>query len=323
MTQGTQFIRRASLVVASSNTTIDLSDFRFTFKISAADVESPNNAAIRVYNLDPDTLNQVVAEFQSVIVQGGYAQSDQYGIIFTGTIKQFRKGRESATDTYLDILAGDADTAYNWSLISTPLAKGSTPQQQIAALSAAMNLPVDQSALKQSFGGTLQNPRGKVLFGMARNAFRGLAERLSCSWSIQQGVIQIIPYNGYLLDQPVVLGETSGVIGIPEATNEGIKIKVLLNPLIKPGQRVQIANALINQTLFNKSQFNQQGTSGIPFNQRAGLQFFADTGKDGMYRAFSVEHEGDTRGHSWYTELICLAIDPTNQTVIVNPVKTS
>ena len=185
-----------------------------------------------------------------------------------------------------------------------------------------MGLPVDTSALKQGFGGTLQNPRGKVLFGMNRKAFRGLAERLNCSWSIQDGVIQLIPYNGYLLDQPVVLSETTGVIGIPEATNEGIKIKILLNPLIKPGQRVQIANALINQTLFNKTAYNQGGTFGIPFNQRAGVQFFADTDKDGMYRAYSVEHEGDTRGRPWYTELVCLAIDPTSQKVLVNPVKT-
>ena len=39
---------------------------------------------------------------------------------------------------------------------------------------------------------------------------------------------------------------------------------------------------------------------------------------DGFYRVFVAEHEGDTRGQAWYTNLILLAVNPTTRKV-VNP----
>lgn len=100
-----QYKRKASLLLVDDDEVLDLSNLRFRFQVKAMDVESPNNAAIRVYNLSRDTLVKIRGEFSRVILQAGY--DNNFGVIFDGTIKQFRIGREGTTDTYLDILAAD------------------------------------------------------------------------------------------------------------------------------------------------------------------------------------------------------------------------
>jgi hypothetical protein len=314
-----QYVRRVGLLLTDAvGNGLDLSQFRIVFNISAADVDHPNSAAIRVYNLSAATVNQIRGEFQQVTLQAGY-EGGAFGIIFLGTIKQFRVGKENPTTSYLDILAADGDVAYNNSTIAVSLAAGSSPAQHIEAAIAAMqqvdssfglNPAVNLSALT---GGIIPADRGKVMFGMPRDVLRSAAARLSCSWSIHNNQLQVIPYSSYLPGEAVVLSQATGVIGIPESTDEGIKIKCLLNPKLRIGGVVQLDNDLINQTLF------AEGNPYVPYNQFSGFQLFASTAKDGLYRIYCIEYEGDTRGQPWYCNIIALAISPSTDQVITNP----
>ncbi len=62
-------------------------------------------------------------------MQAGY-ESGAYGIIFKGTIKRIKTGRESAIDSFLEIMAADADEAFNFAFVNKTLAAGATLQQQ-------------------------------------------------------------------------------------------------------------------------------------------------------------------------------------------------
>lgn len=303
-----QYLRRANLIVSNQDIGIDLSEMHFKFRVSAADVQSPNNAFIRVYNLAEDTVKKVIGEYDTVTLQAGYENST-YGIIFTGTIKQFKRGRENATDSYLDILAADGDIGYNFGIVNQTISKeNNTPQNQLNIAAKAMG--VDIGFLGAEIGGIKPNPRGKVAFGLARNMARNVANTVSSTWSIQDGRINVIPLTGYLPGEAVVLSSLTGVIGIPEQTDEGIKVRCLLNPKIIVGGLVQIDNSSINQII-------QQNPNAapIPFNQRTGIQFLAKTSSDGFYRVYVVEHEGDTRGQQWYSDLICLTVDASSNQV--------
>jgi hypothetical protein len=324
MTTSTEptFVRRLGLLLTNNaGDLIDLSQARVTFRIEAADVDHPNSATIRVHNLKPDTMNKIIGEFQQVTLQAGYVSPNPFGVIFAGTIKQFRKGKSDAVTSYLDILAADGDVAYNNSFISRTLAAGHTPETQVDAALAAMNIAQKQAfegganlpditlstPLNQLPGGVLPAKRGKVMFGMARDVFKQAAARLQCSWSIQNGRIQVIPYDSYLTTSTIIqLSQFTGLIGIPEATDQGVKIKTLLNPNIVVGCLVQIDESLINQTIFASGNSAQ-----VPYNQYTGVQLIANTSRDGFYRVYVVEYEGDTRGQPWYCNLICLAIDPS------------
>jgi hypothetical protein len=243
-----------------------------------------------------------------VVLQAGY-ENGAFGVIFDGNVKQFRKGRLSATDTYLDLLCADGDLGYNFSVANQSLAAGSTSAQRTAAIIKSMSpLGLSAGSIAPSTGGVL--PRGKVLFGMSRALMRAEAQTQGATWSIQNGKINVIPLNGYLPGEAVVLDSTSGLIGLPEQTDNGIKVRCLLNPKIVPGGLVKIDNKAINQII----QANPNAAP-IAFNQWTGIQLLADVTSDGLYRVFVAEHEGDTRGVAWYSDLICLSVDSVTKKV--------
>lgn len=306
---GEQFIRDASLLLVQGEKALDLSALRFKFQTSQQDEESPSNCTIRVYNLSAKTVHQVRTEYTRVVLQAGYEDA-AFGVIFDGTIKQFRIGREDNITTYLDILAADGDIAYNFSTVSKTLAAGSTAQDRVAAAIAAMKPEGVEAGqlVYPSTGGIL--PRGKVLFGMAKAIVRQNTQTMGATWSIQNGKINIIPLDGYLPGEAVILNSKTGLIGRPEQTIDGIKAKCLLNPKIIVGGLVKINNKSINQTV-------QQDENAAPvaYNSWANLQQFASVTADGLYRVYVAEHKGDTRGQEWYTDLICLTVDPVTQKV--------
>lgn len=419
---GEQFGRRANLIVAGDGDGLDLSALRFRFHVTQSDQESPNTAAVRVYNLSPETVRKITGrtpvEFTRVVLQAGY-EGAAYGVIFDGTIKQFRKGKENATDSYLDILAAENDIEYTSGICSATVAAGTatrdrvkvianqmgglsvlgvdppkkpaqadidaqqakvaaqqtaydaqqakvnqenlhikslvpilktTPQaddsllNQINAEIAQLRIDVAQmrsmsdaldaekaklAELKAAFaatdppgmstGGVL--PRGKVLWGMGRALMRCEAMNVGATWSIQDGKIQVVPLAGYLPGEAVVLSALTGLVGIPEQTEQGVKARCLLNPKLQIGGLVQIDNASVNQTSqadLRASGFATAALPGgaqIPFDRYAGLQMLADVTTDGYYRLYVAEHFGDTRGKDWYTEITGLAVDKSTNTV--------
>jgi hypothetical protein len=138
---------------------------------------------------------------------------------------------------------------------------------------------------------------------------RTIAVKYQARWSIQDGVIKLIPLTGYLPGEAVVVNSATGMTGVPEATDNGVSVRVLLNANIQVGQRIQINEKDITYSTI-KSQFYPNYTS---------TQFTANVTRDGFYRVIVAQHSGDTRDVSWYTDLVCLAIDPSAPSNIVNP----
>jgi hypothetical protein len=311
-----QFGRSAKLLVVRPEaldgtpaSIIDLSSTHFRFRTVQQDVESPNNCSIRVYNLSNATVEAITkTEYSRVVLQAGYEGSGT-GKIFEGTIKWFKVGRESATDKYLDILAADGDLAYNFAVVNQTLAAGSTPKQRVdAVISEMAKKGAVSGEVMDMTGGVL--PRGKVLFGMARALLRQEVEAQGATWHIEGGRVHVTPLTGYRAGEAVVLSALTGLVGLPEQTNEGLLAKCLLNPRIVVGGLVKIDNKTINQML-------QQNPNAAPvaFNSYTGLQLLATVAADGLYRVFVAEHEGDTRGAQWHTHLTCLAVNPSTKQV--------
>lgn len=320
-----QFKRRASLMVLRAEQTgnnpsafvpgsaMDLSAFQFTFKTAQQDVESPNSCSIRVFNLSDATVQAITKfEYSRVVLQAGY--DGGFGVIFDGTIKQFRIGRVSATTTYLDLLAADGDIAYNYATMSKTFAAGWTQADVIkdaAAASKPFGATLGHFNEKDGLGGVVPNPRGKVAFGMARAFLRTATQHIGSTWNISNGQINVVPLEGYLPGEAVELSAATGLIGLPEQTNEGVRVRCLLNPRIVVGGLVHINNKSVNQ-------ITQQNPAGapIPYNQYAAVQLLAKVTSDGIYRVYVAEHDGDTRGPQWYTDLVCLAVDLSTKKVV-------
>lgn len=295
-----QYLRKCKLTVFGAGVdALDLSELRIKFQIKRASSMTPNIGDIRVYNMTPETIARIGnrKEFNRVLLEAGYGGN--YGVIFIGNIIQLIAGRESATDTFIDILAGDGDQAFNFAVVNQTIAAGATPEQQVQASLAEMKKKGVDAGHLGDFP-TTQLPRGKVMYGSAKNYLRNVAASTDKNWSIQDGKLTFISNTSYLPGTRAVLTSKTGMIGTPNQTNEGVNVKCLLNPLIKIGGEIQIDNKSVERLKLNLA--DPKNVANIPAPQTA----------DGVYYVLAAEHEGDTRGIPWYTTLVCLNRDVTS-----------
>lgn len=299
-----QYLRKVTLLVGKTNgEALDLSKLRIKFKIKKTDAETPNVADIEVYNLDADTSQRIQKEFTDVILQAGYEEN--FGVIFRGNAKQILRGVEdNGVDSYLSIAASDGDSAYNFAVVNTTLAAGATQRDQIGAATRPMSERGVGEGYVPDMGGQAL-PRGKVMYGNSREYLRQSADASDTSWSIQDGKVQFVPRTGLLPGQAVELTSASGLIGTPEQTNDGIKIKCLINPNIKQGGVVSIRDSAVKAAKAGK--FFQQPNKKGEVDERGPVKI----DKDGLYKVLRADYMGDTHGQEWYQELICVGIDDT------------
>ena len=296
-----QYLRKASLIIGeNAGDALDLSELRFSFVVKRGDFQTPNSARIRVYNMNPDTMARVQKEFKRVVLQAGYGGN--FGLIFDGTVVQTRRGRTSQVDTHLDITAADGDAAYNFAIVSTTLAAGSTAQDHFNVAAQAMA----KHGVGVGYTAGLQSnplPRGKVMFGMARDVLANVSRATQTTWSIQDGKIVVIPETSYMPGEIPVINSDTGLNGLPVQTQNGVQVRTLLNPSLKIGTIIQLDNKAVQQYEYGLSVENQPSNDFVrsqnPLNP------------DGFYYVMVAEHTGDTRGNDWYSDLICLSTDPT------------
>lgn len=328
-----QFIRKCTLLVRTdADSFIDLSLFRIKFQINNTDNESPNSLVIRVYNLSAETINKIKTaisksslewqkivtntqqpdsaqnvnpnSYYDVVLNAGYEHGN-FGVIFQGNVKQFKVGRENNKDNYLDIYAADGDFGFINGVINETLAAGSTIRDQAQKLAKSMpGIDIDgyssAPAIDQQHTPLL---RGKTLAGMSRFYLRNLASKINVSWSIENGKILMIPIKSYRIGEAVIINVNTGLIGLPEQTDNGISLTILLNSSLRIGGLIKLNNAEIPE--LSQANPNQP----LKFDSLDQVQANSLLSKDGTYRVFSIEHSGDTRGQDWYSHVVCLDVD--------------
>lgn len=309
-----QYLRKIQLIIADTlGRELDLSALRITFSITKKDSQTPNAAQINVYNLSTNTVSKIRDEFTSVIIQAGY--DSNFGVIFKGTIKQVTVGKERGVDTYITIAAGDGDIEYNSAVVNTTLAAGSTLDKHIEAAFAPMYSGNITPGFVASLGGQ-KLPRAKVMFGPSKDYLRQATEAGAASWSIQDGKSQVTKNTEVLPGRSFVLNSSTGLIGAPQLTTDGLEGRCLLNPKLKIGGSIQIAEADI-QT----AQIPNTDTNSDDNNSAKETNPQATIATDGLYRVYTITHSGDTRGNDWYTDFTALQMDitqPANNQVANN-----
>ena len=313
-----QYIRSSRLIIgpAAGGNGIDLSNMHITFNVARATISTPQTAHIRVYNLADTTVQQLFALSPSagqpdggqVLLSAGYAGAVQgaqpgqvitpsansqanVGLIFSGSIRQLVKGRESQTDTYVDIIAADGDQPYNYGTINATLAAGWTQGDVADQLVQALG-PFKITQGVNAPLATTRNARGKVLYGMARDVGRKLGANNGCDWMLINGQAVTISRSGALPGAAFEINEASGLIGYPQQTLNGIEMQTLLNPNLVVGSIIRINNADIIDFALS--------------TDYTATQFVPSTQNDGYYRIYWLERQGDTRGNDWYNHIVCV-----------------
>ncbi len=320
-----QYLRNISLVIANpAGQGLELRDFRIVFEVKRGDKQTPNTCDVTVYNLSQSTANQLrankngVPEFTQLTLKASYG-NQPLAQIFWGSITQVRLGREDQRNSYVAFTAADGDEAYNFAPTAFTLAAGSQPMTAIQTIIGDMarfsfGSPTQQSTdgqpttqgyippnLKNNTNGSI---RGRVYYGNCRDELRAIADANDCWHSVQDGQLTFIPKTGYVPEPPILITPSTGLIGVPEQTQTGLKVRVLLNPTIKIGRVIKLDSTDVNQLRYGLDKGSI--VSNIVLQEGATKQ-----NADGLYYVMRAEHTGDSRGTPWYTDLTCLAVDAT------------
>jgi hypothetical protein len=315
-----QFGRKIGLLVGQGSSALDLSNLEIDFKTTQGDFNSPSTALIRVFNPAPNTVAKIQNEFVYVTLQAGYVNGN-FGVIFNGQILQTKTGKLSNVDRYIDLMCIDGALYHCYAFVNSSVAPNGSNSDQLAATVKTLNnngIQVDPNTKQvisnppEQTGGIF--PRGKVLYGLASLYNDDLADKVNSTWFVENGVLKIVPLNGYLPGEAVIINSATGQVGVPQVTEQGIMVRCLLNPKIKLAMQVQLNNTEISTAL--AKQINGVPAAGYP--NYTSVPLLASLNPSGLYRVIVKEHSGQTRGNSWYTDLICLNIDPTNKQVQIN-----
>lgn len=271
-----------------------LEGLRVRFHVNQETYQAPENAEVTITNLSDATANKIQKEYDRFVLEIGYPEN--LATVFEGEIVQKRKGRENPTDTYLTLLARGGQRAYSYGVVNKSLASGHTLRDQVDAVLEALK-PYGITAGAIADLGAAKMPRGRALFGMARDHLRAITQTAGCSWWVANNKLNIVKHGETLPGAVVVLNSDTGMIGMPSQTMGGIEVRCLINPEIKAGSKIQIDEASIQRAALTTN-----------YSAQAQQYLVPDVASDGIYKVLGVTMSGDTRGTDWYQDLACLAV---------------
>ena len=258
---------------------VDVSNLRCVFSCEKDTNDTPNYSIITVYNMASKTINSI-KKGDKVILEAGY-ENGNYGMIFTGNIVQPMVSRESNTDIALTLVVQDGDVYLNSSFTATTLSKAST-NADVVRTCTKNDATVSDGAISKELSKT-KLARGKTMFGKSAKYVKKAAANSNSQFYIEDGKVNIVAATDYSSKQAVELNPMTGLIGMPQQTDDGVSGQCLINPSIKLNTLI-----FINSSLVVAKQVAEGETKYTAVNS------------DGVYRITKLTYEGDTHGDNWY-----------------------
>lgn len=243
----------------------NLHELRVAFSVSRGISGSPNEFEIRLWNLNRDHRNSVGRELDKVTLEAGYIDEGNIGVIAKGRIRDVQHDRDGP-DIITTVSCGDGDKAFRRATISKTIPKGTSVKDVVEELYKEMEkqgidrgewkFPDDIRTLKRPYSMCGSCTREMDVLGRGNKFY----------WSIQNETLEIIPGDGYLPGAMVTVSARNGMVGTPTITDNGVKVRTLLNPQIRPNRLLRVESEVLEMN-----------------------------GEDGTYRISAVDFDGDNQ----------------------------
>lgn len=258
----TQFGRVCQLIVGKGGSGIKISELRIRFDIKKSSDENPNTAKIEIYNLNPEHQNQLLKEWADIQLLAGYQGAER--LIFSGQIRTATP-KIQGTDRIITIESGDGDREILRGFVNKTLTKGCTANQVVAACQSSMfGVPnAHKDDLETVYA------RGRVLSGRASDVLTKQTKQDGAQWSIQDGQMLLLKGDNVRPNAVWLINQSTGMLGSPEPTQDGVKVTTLLNPAYLIGGVAKIDSEIYQ----------------------------------GGVRIESIAHSGDTHSSEWSSSL--------------------
>lgn len=297
-----QYRRECTVLLGDStkgNALAITQDLRIKFEIVKTIGRNPNTCLLSIYNLTQENEARVKGEFDEVIVNAGYKGASL--LIFAGTIRHTSAYRDG-NDRILEIDAADGDFDLRNTIINTAFKAGSTAGEELDHVISKFTKTGKGHVIVSG----AQRIRGRVVSGLAGKVFDQIALQNDAHWSIQDGNLEMVPVASTLPTEAIVLRSDTGLLGAPEVDDKGIKATCLLNPALRVNGKVKIENNDLKLKIQKELETKPGHTKVKTKKHRGDL---ARVDPDGVYKAYKLEHEGDTRNGDWKSTVYCVGLD--------------
>lgn len=263
---------------------LGLEGFDVTFRVKRSLWSFVNSAEISVYNLSLEHRNQIYLNarrrrFDVVRLEAGY--KDATWLLFRGDVRVAKTDREGP-NWITRITAADGMRGVQTGRVYRSFAPGATVDTVLRALADALGVGVGNAAdaVRQASLNRVGDrfPSGTVLAGSAARELTRLTASAGLEWSIQDGVLQVLPVRGSLRTTALRLTPSTGLLTPPiTGINRLTTFQAALLPDLVPGRRVVTAET---------------------------------EGSRGDFTIVSAEYTGATAGEDWTASLVCRATQP-------------
>lgn len=247
-----QFLRKVRLQASGGGSLLvnpgglNKHDLKIQFSVSKGISGSANDATIEIWNLNEGHRNAIGKELDEIVLEAGYTPpggGSNVGVIFAGQMRDVEHTRDGA-DIVTRLTCGDGDKAFRKATTSKSFPAGTDVKTVVEELYTQLE---KQGVKRGEWKFPDDMPTYKRPYAMCGGCVREL-NRLGRSrgfyWSVQNGVLEIIPGDGYV-GGVVVLSKETGLIDVPTITDNGVKASAMLNPEIRPNRRVQIKSEVL------------------------------------------------------------------------------
>lgn len=254
---GVLFKRSWELIVDD----LDLTTLDFQFHVEKNTKSEPNKLQLRVLNASPDHVAQLTKRAKAkqstgvrVRLSAGYEDGGPF-LIFDGDAREISTVQDG-NDRVTTIAAHDGGRAFRESRISQSFAPGASWTSIIKACAQAMDIGIG-NANDVATGASVNGlgsacPNGMVLSGKASDQLTRVTRAAGMTWSIQNGVLQLLKGGQPLQTTSVRVASDTGMIGSPSVDMDSsisgsktkqkkptlVHVKTLMIPGIYPGRKV-------------------------------------------------------------------------------------
>ncbi|KRE07465.1 hypothetical protein ASE63_22460 [Bosea sp. Root381] len=266
------------MTISGKAGTLTVRDLKIDFSVSKGIGSSQNEAKISIWNLTKSHRKQLGDELDKIELKVGY-KDGPLSTIFKGSIRDSTDTKDSP-DIESAIDCGDGDEAVSKGAASKTFKKGTKPKEIVEYLVG--QLPGVAKGEMKGLDDLPAYKRPVTVFGHAAAELDKIGRQHRLYWSIQDGTAQVLK-NNEMLPGVTVISEDTGMIGIPQTTDKGIRVKTLLNPNIAPGRQIDVRSGFLDEgSGRDKSKTDQGG---------------------GIFRVSQVTFTGTNEGDDWYAEI--------------------
>jgi hypothetical protein len=242
----------------------------------------PNKCTLLIYNLSHEIRNSII-DGTHITIEAGNGKG-LYGLVYAGDIVVVTNGSDNGKDEFTQIIAQDGDRFLNSGFVNVSYSAG---QKSIDYFKLCVKMAGGEIDSVTTHSKTSTLPRGKVMFGNTGDYMRQFAKNEDALFFIDDGKINLVKATDPPRGDTISISPASGLIGTPEMSEDGIKGKCLLNPMLKLNGIVHIDNSHIELS--------------------SGVALHGGSLSTGIYKIIEFSHTGDSRGDDWYTEFTGIA----------------